>query len=163
MPKLFKNILLETKLDEAANMYDGLLMSLESIVRLISIKETHQYFRKKGIKIKNTISLLENQIITIDIYFNKLTCLNDEIIKHDQIALCSITGIDENRDRVIKAFRTLNYYLKIKNDITEKIDLINYMEHSKTAINLALSILRINRTFQYAPAFQDIDEIFQGV
>jgi hypothetical protein len=158
MSKLFESVILETKLDEVANIYDGLLMLLESAVHKISIKETHQNIRKRGIKFKEAIISLGDQIITVESYYNRLTDLNEEFSRLDQVDLRNITGIDENRDRAIKAFRTLGDFIQKANDDSERIDLTNYIEQTRISINFALLILRHNRIFQNESAFQDINE-----
>jgi len=87
-----------------------------------------------------------------------LTKLNEEISKLKYVNLRSITGIDECRDRAIKAFRTLRNFAHETSDINEQTDITNFIEHTRIAINLALSILRYNRIFHNDSSFQDIDE-----
>jgi hypothetical protein len=158
MSKLFENIFLETKLDEVANIYDGLLMLLEQTTQKISMKETNHKLFKKGLRFKEATISLGKQINTIEFYNDRLIKLNEEIAKLNQVDLRSITGIDENRNRAIKAFRTLGNFAQKTNDNNEHTDLIHYIEQIRTTINLALSILRHNRIFQNDSAFQDIAE-----
>jgi len=158
MKKLFERVLLETKLDEVANIYDGLLMLLESTVYKISMKETNQNLYKRGIRLTEAVISLGDQISSVESYYERLINLNDEISKLKRVNLQSTTGIDENRDRAIKAFRTLGNFAYETNDDNEQTDLNNFIEQTRTAMNLALSILRHKRIFRNDSSFQDIDE-----
>jgi len=156
--RLFEEVFLKTKLDEVASIYDGLLMLLESTVYRISIKETRQNFCNRGIKLKEAIISIGDQINSVESYYDRLIKLNEEISRLKNVNLQSITGIDENRDRAIKAFRTLGNFIHETNDNNERIDLNNFIERTRTAINLALSILRHKRIFRNDSSFQDIDK-----
>ena len=158
MKKLFERVLLETKLDEVANIYDGLLMLLESTVYKISIRETNQNLYKKGIRLTEAVISIGDQINSVEFFYDRLTNLNEEILRLKRVNLQSITGIDECRDRAIKAFRTLGNFAHETNDNNEQTDLNNFMERTRIAINLALSILRYNKIFRNDSSFQDIDE-----
>jgi len=156
--RLFEKVLLKTKLDEVANIYDGLLMLLESMVYKISMRETNQNLYRKGIRLTEAIISFADQINSVESYYERLISLNDEISKLKRVNLQSITGIDECRDRAIKAFRTLGNFAHETNDITEQTDLNNFIEQTRTAMNFALSILRHKRIFRNDSNFQDIDE-----
>jgi hypothetical protein len=156
--KFFENVLLKTKLDEVANIYDGLLMLLESTVYKISMEETNHNLYKKGIRITEATISIGDQINAVESYYDRLTKLNEEISRLKYVDLRSIKGIDENRDRAIKAFRTLGNFVQITNNNIEQTDLTAFIERTKIALNLALSILRHNRVFQNDSAFQNIDD-----
>jgi hypothetical protein len=156
--KLYEEVFLKTKLDEVAGIYDGLLMLLESTAYKISIKETRQNFRNRGIKLKEAIISIGDQIDSVEFYYDRLIKLDEEISRLKNVNLQSITGIDENRDRAIKAFRTLGNFAYETKDNNERIDLNNFIERTRISINLALSILRHKRIFRNDSSFQDIDE-----
>ena len=79
-----EGIILETKLDEVAAIYDGLLMMLENAVYEFSMKETFQSFKKRGIKLKETMTPLGRQIETVRLYRNRLIRLHKEIRRLDR-------------------------------------------------------------------------------
>ena len=162
-PRKYKKIdLLETKLDEVANIYDALLMTLESAVYKLKMRETFQHFHERGMKFTEAVAPLEDQIKSVDIYYDRLISLNREIDKlkkeHKPIELGSISGIEENRDRVIKAFRTLGNFANITKDESERENLNNFMNKIKTTINLALLVLRHNDEYLKDRAFKNIED-----
>ena len=156
--RLFEEAFLKTKLDEVANIYCGLLMLLEKTVYKISMKETNQNLHKKGLRLTEAIILIGDQIDSVESYYDRLAKLNEEISRLKNVNLQSITGIDECRDRAIKAFRALGNFAYKTKDNNERIDLNNFIERTRIAIKFALSILRYNRIFQNDSSFQDIDE-----
>jgi len=133
-------------------------MLLESTVHKISMKETNQNLYRKGIRLNEAIISLIAQIDSVESYYDRLTKLNEEISRLKHVDLRSITGIDENRNRAIKSFRTLGNFAHETNNDNEQIDLNNFIGQTRIAINFSLSILRHNRIFRNDSSFQDIYE-----
>ena len=153
-----KNNFLKTKLDVVANIYNALVVILESIVYKFEMKETYQYFRERGMKFTEAVDPLEDQIKSVDIYYDMLISLDNEITKLKHVKLRSVSGMIENRDRVIKAFRTLGNFTNITKVESERRYLVNFMSKTKTTINLALLVLRHNEDFSKDQAFQNIED-----
>ncbi|MDR2730033.1 MAG: hypothetical protein LBB81_03945 [Treponema sp.] len=156
--KLFKDILLEAKLDEVANIYDGLLMTLENTIHKIYIGEAAHYFTKKETKFNKVMASLEDQISCVNSFYHKLINLNEEISQLGHLNPCSISWTDENRDRAIKAFQILGDIIQLTNNNDEQINLCNLIEITRNAINFSFSIIRYNRLFQNDSAFQYIND-----
>ena len=159
--KLVKNkkiVLLRTELDVVANIYGALLVNLESIVYELEMKEIYQRFRERGIKFTKSVASLEDQIKTVDRYYDSLILLDNKITKLKHIELRSVSGIEENRDRVLNAFRTLSNFTNIAKDESERRNLNNFMSKTKTTINLVLFILRHNEDFSKDQAFKNIED-----
>jgi hypothetical protein len=156
--KLFKDILLEAKLGEVANIYDELLMTLENTIHKINIGEAAHYFTKKEARFNKVIASLEDQISSVNLFYNKLINLNEEISQLGHLNPCSISRTEENRDRAIKAFQTLEDFTLLTDNNDEQIDLCNLIEITRNAINFSFSIIRYNRLFQNDSAFQYIND-----
>ena len=66
--------------------------------------------------------------------------------------------MNDLRERVIKAQCVLSNFANITEDDNERINLSNFIRITRKVINLALSILRLNKDFLKDPFFQNVEE-----
>jgi hypothetical protein len=130
-------------IDKVINIYNGLLMVLESVSHLCEMSSFNKYAEHHGWgTVYESIAESDDKIQIIRLYYKKLKNIRDEITSTGCIDNREYAEIDDNRDRAIKSFSIIENYKAITQNGEEIAKLETFINDEIIAINMALSILR---------------------